>query len=397
MKGTKNNMYRDDTNKFQTIVIGGGQAGLSTGYHLAKRGVPFQILDGSPRIGDAWRNRWDSLRLFNPARYAGLPGMRFPARGDSFPTKDQMADYLLEYARRFRLPVQNGVKVDRLWKEGDRFIIAAGQQRFEAGNVVIAMSNYQIPRIPAFARELHPEIAQLHAHQYRNPSQLREGGVLVVGVGNSGAEIALEAVRSHSTWISGTESGHIPWPIDSLLARFLLVRFVRFFGHHILTVKTPLGRKLRPKLLMTANPLVRVKPKDLAHAGIKRVAKVIGVKEGLPLLTGGRTLDVTNVIWCTGYQHGFPWIDLPIFGEDGEPVHESGIVEKVPGIYFVGLHFLHSMTSATLMGVGRDAERIAVAIAARASEERPALQPSFAQPKVACGEGTLCVPSQTSL
>ena len=351
----------------QTIVIGGGQAGLAVGYHLTQRGIPFRILDANQRTGDAWRNRWDSLRLFNPARYAGLPGMRYPGRGDKFPTKDEIADYLVEYARRFRLPVQHGVKVDRLYKEGNRFVVAAGEQRLEAANVVVAMSNYQVPRRPGFAGALAPEIVQLHSHEYRNTSQLRDGPVLVVGVGNSGAEIAMEAARSHPTWISGKETGHIPWRIDTAIARFFLVRLVRFMGHHVLTVKTPVGRKLRPKLLHAATPLVRVKPGDLLKAGIPSVPRVTGVKDGLPLLADGRTLEVNNVIWCTGYHHGFPWLDLPIFDEGGEPVHEGGIVGKMPGLYFVGLHFLHSMTSATLIGVGRDAERIANVIALRTS------------------------------
>jgi putative flavoprotein involved in K+ transport len=349
----------------QTIVIGGGQAGLSVGYHLAKRGLPFLIVDANHQIGDAWRNRWDSLRLFNPARYAGLPGLRFPARGDTFPTKEQMADYLVDYAHKFQLPVRNGVKVDRLWKEGDRFIMTAGDQRFESENVVVAMANYQMARVPAFAQDLDPGIVQIHSHEYRNPSQLQEGGVLLVGVGNSGADIGIEVSRSHPTWISGKESGHIPWPIESLVARFFLVRFVRFLGHHILTLKTPIGRKLRPKLLHQAPPLVRVKPKDLTDAGIERVPRTVGAKNGLPLLADGRTLDVKNVIWCTGYHHDFPWIDLPIFKGNGEPIHERGIVGKVPGMYFVGLHFLYSMTSATLIGVGRDAERVAKAISLR--------------------------------
>jgi putative flavoprotein involved in K+ transport len=350
----------------RTIVIGGGQAGLSVGYYLAKRGVPFQILDANMRVGDAWRNRWDSLRLFNPARYAGLPGMRFPLRGDKFPTKDEVADYLAGYAERFHLPVRNGIKVDRLWKEGGRFMIAAGSQRFEAENVVVAMANYQVPRMPTFARDLDPAILQLHSHEYRNPAQLQDGGVLIVGMGNSGAEIALEVARSHPTWISGKESGHIPWPIDSLIARFFLVRLVRFMGHHVLTVNTPFGRKLRPKLLTAATPLVRVKPKDLLNAGITQVPKVVGVKGGLPILADDRTLDVKNVIWSTGYHHSFPWIDLPVFDERGEPLHQDGVVTNVPGLYFVGLHFLHSMSSATLIGVGRDAERIARAVASRA-------------------------------
>jgi putative flavoprotein involved in K+ transport len=276
-----------------------------------------------------------------------------------------MADYLAAYAQRFRLPVQNGVRVDRLWREGNRFVLTAGQERYECDNVVVAMANYQVPRIPAFARDLKQGIVQMHAHEYRNPSQLQKGGVLIVGVGNSGADIGIEVARMHSTWISGKESGHIPWQIETFFARFVLVRLMRFVGHHILTVKTPIGRKARPKLLSSAAPLVRVKPYDLDNAGIVRVPRVTGVIDGLPLLEDGRTLEVRNVIWCTGYHHGFPWIDLPVFGKDGEPAHELGIVKKVPGLYFVGLHFLYSMTSATLMGVGRDANRIAKAIASR--------------------------------
>lgn len=356
--------------RIHTVVIGGGQAGLSVGYHLAKRGLPFLILDANHRVGDAWRNRWDSLRLFTPARYAGMPGFPFPARGDSFPTKDQMADYLESYAERFQLPVQSGVTVDKLSRQADRFVVSAGGTRFEADQVVVAMANYQKPRVPAFASELDPGILQLHSHEYRNPRQLREGGVLVAGVGNSGADIGIEIARSQKTfsrkvWMSGKESGHIPFRIESALARFLLVRLVRFVGHHVLSVSTPIGRRLRPKLLSRAAPLVRVKPNDLIDAGIELVPRMAAVRNGKPLLADDRTLDVNNVIWCTGYHPGFSWIDLPIFGEDGRPMHERGIVTRVPGLYFVGLHFLYSMTSATVLGVGRDAERIARAIEAR--------------------------------
>ena len=346
----------------QTIIIGGGQAGLSVGYHLAKRGLPFVILDASKRIGDAWRDRWDSLRLFTPARYAGLPGLPFPGRGDAFPSKNQMADYLESYAERFRLQVRNGVRVDSLSKQGERFVVTAGGQRFESQQVVVAMANYQNPKVPEFAGELDPGILQLHSHDYRNLSQLQEGGVLVVGVGNSGADIGIEVARTHQTWLSGKESGHVPFPIDTFIARFLLVRLVRFVGHHVLSVATPIGRKLRPKLLSQTNPLVRVKPQDLVNAGIERVSKVVGVRDGRPLLADDRVLNAKNVIWCTGYHPGFSWIDLPIFGADGQPMHESGIVTQVPGMYFVGLHYLYSMTSATVVGVGRDAERVAKAI-----------------------------------
>jgi putative flavoprotein involved in K+ transport len=369
--------------KIQTAVIGGGQAGLSVGYYLAKRGLPFLILDAHPRVGDAWRNRWDSLRLFTPARYAGLPGMQFRAPGDSFPNKEQVADYMVDYAQRFRLPVLNGMRVNRLWQEGGRFVMDAGSQRFESENVVVAMANYQIPRIPDFASELDAGITQLHSHHYQNPSQLRPGRVLIVGVGNSGADIGIEVAQTHPTLMSGKESGHVPFRIETFIARNFLVRLVRFVGHHVLSVKTPIGRKARPKLLHQASPLVRVKPKDLIDAGIERVPRTVGVKNGLPVLADGRVLDVQNVIWCTGYRHNFPWIDLPIFAENGDPIHDNGIVQGLPGVYFVGLHFLYAMSSATLIGVGRDAERIVKAISSRAQsssreiEEREQAEPDL--------------------
>jgi putative flavoprotein involved in K+ transport len=354
-----------DAQHTHTVVIGGGQAGLTVGYHLAQRGIPFVILDAHSRVGDAWRNRWDSLRLFTPSRYAGLPGLPFPGRGDAFLTKDQVADFLESYAQRFHLPVKTGVKVDRLSKEGARFVTTAGDLRFESENVVVAMANYQVPRAPEFARELDPSIVQLHSHEYRNPNQLRDGGVLVVGVGNSGADIGLEVAQTHPTWMSGKESGHIPFRIESFIARNFLVRLVRFVGHHLLTVSTPIGRKVRPKMLAKAAPLVRVKPQDLMDAGIERVSRVVGVREGRPLLADDRTLEVNNVIWCTGYHPGFSWIQLPIFGEDGRPDHERGIVKRMPGMYFVGLHFLYAMSSATLIGVSRDAKRVVKALASR--------------------------------
>ena len=354
-----------DTQHTHTVVIGGGQAGLTVGYYLRKRGIPFVILDAHPRVGDAWRRRWDSLRLFTPSRYAGLPGLSFPGRGDAFLTKDQVADYLQNYAERFRLPVTNGVKVDSLSKEGQRFVTTAGDLRFESENVVVAMANYQVPRVPEFAHDLDPSIVQWHSHDYRNPAQLKDGGVLVVGVGKSGADIGLEVAQTHPTWMSGKETGHIPFRIESFIARNFLVRLVRFVGHHVLTVSTPIGRKVRPKMLAKAAPLVRVKPQDLIDAGIERVPRVVGVREGRPLLADDRTLDVNNVIWCTGYQPGFSWIQLPIFGEDGRPDHERGIVKRMPGMYFVGLHFLYAMSSATLIGVSRDAERVVKALASR--------------------------------
>ena len=352
--------------RVNTLVIGGGQAGLSAGYHLKKRGVPFLILDACDRVGDVWRKRWDSLRLFTPARFAGLDGLPFPAPPHSFPTKDEMADFLETYARTFALPVRTGVRVERLSRKGTGFLVVAGAQRFEAENVVVAMSHYQQPRVPPFAGELAGDIVQLHSADYLSPSQLRPGRVLVVGAGNSGAEIALEVVVNHETWLAGRDTGHVPFRIDGLAARLGLVRLVlRVLFHRILTVATPIGRAVRPKVLHSGGPLIRVKPADLSATGVQRAARVVGVRNGLPLLADGRVLDVANVVWCTGFHPGFSWIDLAVFGPDGEPQHERGVVPGQPGLYFVGLHFLYAFSSTMIHGVGRDAARIADAVAAR--------------------------------
>jgi putative flavoprotein involved in K+ transport len=194
------------TLNFDTIVIGGGQAGLATGYFLKRQGVDFIILDANERIGDAWRNRWDSLRLFTPALFDGLPGMPFPAPAYYFPTKDEMADYLQSYAARFDLPVRKEMRVDRLSRVGDRYKLAVGDLNFEANNVVVAMSDWQKPKVPTFAKKLDPAIVQMHSSEYQNPSQLRDGGVLLVGAGNSGAEIAMDLAYERPTWLSGRDT-----------------------------------------------------------------------------------------------------------------------------------------------------------------------------------------------
>jgi putative flavoprotein involved in K+ transport len=358
---------RSEHEYVETLVVGGGQAGLSVGYHLARRGLPFMILEANERIGDSWRGRWDSLRLFTPGRYSSLDGMGFPGPPRVLPTKDEVADYLEAYAARFELPVRTGIRVDRLSRDGGRFVVSAGGRRFEADNVVVAMATHQVPFVPPFASELDPRIVQLHAGQYQNPSQLGDGGVLAVGVGNSGGEIALEIASDHPTWLAGRESGHVPVRIEGAVARYVLQPLLfRFIGHYVLTVDTPIGRRVRPKLLSHGAPLVRVKPKDLAAAGIDRVPRVKGVRNGLPLLEDERILDVPNVVWCTGFRPDLSWIDLPVFGEDSkEPKHHRGIVADQPGLFFVGLFFLYSMSSGFFRGVGRDAEHVVKAIAAR--------------------------------
>jgi len=350
------------------IVIGGGQAGLSVGYHLARAGLRFIILDANRHVRDSWRSRWDSLRLFTPARFNGLDGMPFPAPASYFPTKDEMADYLDEYASRFQLPVRNGVRVDRLWTRGEHFVVSAGSLEFEAAQVVVAMARYQQPKWPEFADELSGRILQVHSADYRNVRQLRPGGVLVVGAGNSGADIALEAAAAgHEVWLAGRDVGQVPFRPGSFLGRNLLQPLVLgFVFTHVLNVRTPFGRKAQRGARTRAVPLIRVKRSDLAAAGIQRAPRVVGALNGHPLLEDGRTIEVNNVIWCSGFHPGFDWIELPVFDAEGEPRHRSGVVESHPGLYFVGLPFLHSMSSSMVGGVGRDAARVVAAIAQRA-------------------------------
>jgi putative flavoprotein involved in K+ transport len=341
-----------------TVVIGGSQAGLAIGYFLKKRSLPFVILDENERIGNAWRKRWDSLCLFTPARYNGMPGMPFPRRPWAYPTKDEIAGYLEAYARAFELPVRTGVKVDRLAKTGDRFEVKCGQQTLFAENVVVATGAFNNTRVPSFARELDERIVQLHSKDYRNPSQIQAGGVLVVGAGNSGAEIAMELAPHHQTWLSGPDTGQEPARAGTRLDHLLTP--MMWFVATRLTVKTALGRKLRDHFLDPPRgiPLGRVRRKDFAPAGIKRVPRTTGVNNGYPLLEDGTVLTVSNVIWCTGFRPDYHWIDLSLPTHNGLPIHDRGIVESCPGLYFVGLLFLYSLSSALVGGVGRDAEHI---------------------------------------
>jgi putative flavoprotein involved in K+ transport len=352
------------------VVIGGGQAGLAIGYYLKEQERDFVILDAGDRIGDAWRRRWDSLWLFTPAALSCLPGMPFPFPGGYFPTKDETADYLEEYARKFDLPVRLGLHVDSLRREGDGYLASAGEERYLAENVVVATGPYHTPRIPDFAGRLDPSITQLHSSAYRNPDQIPEGDVLVVGAGNSGAEISLELAATRKTYLSGRDTGYVPGGVHQRrLPRHIL--FGWFVGSWLLsrlTVDTRLGQKGREFNRSQGTPLFRLSPRDLMQAGVERVPRVEGVVDGKPKLADGRALEVASVVWATGFRPDFGWIELPILGENGYPLQYRGVVESAPGLYFLGLPFQHTFGSAVIGGVGKDARYIAEHITERATE-----------------------------
>lgn len=365
----------DGIESIPTVIIGGGQAGLVMGYHLQQAGERFVILDAQPRIGDTWRNRWDSLRLFSFPKYSSLPGWRIPV--SSFPTHNEMADYLEAYARHFDLPVQSGVRVTLLSRSGDDFRLETSHGELRCKRVVIATGGYQIPVVPDFAAELDAGIRQLHSSAYRNPDQL-EGAVLVVGAGNSGAEIALEATRSdHPTWLAGRHPGQVPFRIETRRAR-VLIPLVMFAFRRVLTLDTPIGRKMRQPAVEHGTPLVRTKLSDLEAAGVQGVGRVAFVREGLPVTEDGEVLEPKTVVWCTGYRPEYSWIDLPVTDAAGHPITERG-VSPVTGLYFIGLEFQYAAASSTIQGLDQDARYLLRAMAKQDSTRQvPVQEPAAA-------------------
>jgi putative flavoprotein involved in K+ transport len=361
-----------DPVRVETVVIGAGQAGLSAGYHLARRGREFVILDAGRRVGDNWRAHWDSLRLYSPARVASLPGMRFPAPPASYPTKDQMADFLETYAASFDLPVRTGVRVARLAREDGGYLVTTDGPSFRCDNVVVASGTFgRAPYVPGFAGELDPGILQLHSSAYKNPAQLRPGRVLVVGASHSGGDIAYEAgMAGHPTVLSGRIQGEVPFDIDRRPAH-VVFPVLYFLAKHVLTLRTPLGRKLRPEVRRHGGPLIRVKRADLTRAGVElAAARTAGVRDGRPVLEGGRVVEAANLVWCTGFRHDFSWIDLPVIGDDGWPLETRGVVPSSPGLYFAGLAFQYAFASMLIGGAGRDAEYVVRHLCARPAADR---------------------------
>jgi putative flavoprotein involved in K+ transport len=339
---------------YDTIVIGAGQAGLSAGYHLAKRGKPFLILDSSDRVGGSWANRWDSLRLFTPASRDSLPGMELGG-GYTFPTCEELLDYLERYVDRFDLPVRLGVAVDGLFREGDRFRVTAGDEAFEADNVILAVGAHRVPKTPSFAADLDAGIVQLHSVEYRNPAQLAPGTVLIVGAGNSGVEIGVEVAKTHPVLLAGRNVGQLPIDTRNWQGR-LMFPLIWWTWEHVMTEKKKPGRKVQAEVLQGhSEPLIRQKEKDIKAAGITRTARISGTVDGRPQTEDGEVLDVTNVIWATGFKPDFGWIAVPGLDASGRLDSDRGAVKGQPGLYVLGQEFQYMFNSHTVGGVGKDA------------------------------------------
>ena len=346
------------TIRTDVLVIGGGQAGLAAGYHLQRRGFDFRIVEADARIGDVWRRRYDSLLLYSLAGYDALPGVPFPLPKSAFPTGRQMADYLESYAAHLELPVDTGVRIDRLetpGAESEPFVAIAGDHRYEAGQVIVATGTFQKPHVPALAAELDPQIRQLHSSEYRNPAQLADGPALVVGLSHSGSDIAHDIAATHQVILSGKAHGQIPVPLDTWRGR-LGFRVVAAFARHVATLDSPIGRRMAPEVKKGGGPLLRWRKPELLAAGVELTdVRTTGVEDGKPVLGDGRVLDVANVIWCTGFRSDYGWISPPLpVDELGTPEQYRG-VSGVPGLYFMGLVFQYSFASMNVHGVSRDA------------------------------------------
>jgi putative flavoprotein involved in K+ transport len=350
----------------ETVVVGAGQSGLAAGYHLAQRGLPFVILDAGEQVGDTWRSRWDSLRLFTPGRFSSLPGYANPAGPAGFAGKEEFADYLAAYAERFALPVRCGVRVHQAVVRGDGFELDTSAGPVAATHLVVAAGHTGLPHRPSFAEGLDGGIRQLHASEYRNPRSTPGDTVLVVGAGTSGAEIALELAATRTVVLAGRPTPHIPDAVFRYAGRpywFLVDR--------LLTIDTPPGRRVAAGFGRRGAPLIRVSMRQVEDAGVTRVPAVTGVTGGQPRTVDGPLPRVDTVIWATGYRPDLRWLPPLDVDDVGVPRTDRGVAADLRGLYFLGLPFQYALTSALIGGVGRDAAYIADRIAREAAVPVP--------------------------
>jgi len=349
------------------IIIGGGQSGLALGYHLARQGRRFLILDAADQVGHSWRSRWDSLRLITPCPYNDLPGMPFPGEPWSFPTKDEVASYLAHYAKTFDLPLRLGTRVTSVRRVGDAYEVRTADTSIEAHSVVCATGPFQRPHLPLDTQWASPSLLQLHSTQYRNPSHLPPGKVLVVGCGNSGAGIARELAATHEVHLALGRTGVTP--------RRMLGRDFFWWAHRLRLMDVTRDSWLGQKMRQEPDSIIGPGPEELARAhGIVLRPRVRSVEGHRATFEDGGVLEVGTLLWATGFRPDYDWLEVPVLDARGAPVHQRGITAS-PGLYFLGLKWLYRPNSSLLGGVGRDAAFLAAHLAERAGHSRSAASP----------------------
>jgi putative flavoprotein involved in K+ transport len=341
---------RDDV-----VVIGAGQAGLAMGYYLRRQGRRFAILDGADSIGAAWRSRWDSLVLFTPRRYDGLPGLDFPGDPDGYPTRDEVIAYLEEYATTFDLPLQLASPVRALTRDEGRFLVELDDRSIAADQVVVATGPFQLPRVPKLAGDLAPEVFQAHSTGYRNPRGVPEGTILVVGGGNTGFQIVKELSETRTVHLS-VGSRQTPLP-QRLLGRDLFWWLTKT-GLLAKTVDSRIGRRMRHR-----DTLIGSSPREIKRHGVALKPRAVSASGRVVRFADGSELAVDGVIWATGYRPDYSRIREPVLDAEGNASHRRGVTD-VPGLYFLGLTWQHTRGSALLGWVKDDAGFVAERIAA---------------------------------
>ena len=336
-------------------VVGGGQAGLAIGWHLAQQGRRFVVLEAGAELGHVWRDRWDTLKLFTPAQHDALPGMAFPAPADTYPTKDPVADYLRDYARAFELPVRLNARVTELRRLKDgRFELRTTSDIFRARQVVVATGPFQVPFIPGAAKGLDVSVTQVHSAAYRNHRQLPDGPVLVVGGGNSGFQIAEELAASRQVDLSVAERAPM---LPQRLAGKDLFWWLGRLGLLRVTVDSRLGRRAsRREFIIGTNK------RRLRKAGVRFRPRLADAQGRTVRFADGSALDVSTVVWATGYRSDYGWVSIPGVVDNGRVVHRRGVTD-IPGLYFLGLSWQHTRGSALLGFVKDDAAYLADRIA----------------------------------
>ncbi len=344
------------------LVVGAAQAGLGAAYELTREpGLDVLVLDGQP-VGQSWRDRWDSLTLFTPRRFSGLPGLRFPRASSRCPSRLEMADYLQSYADRFALPVRTGVRVTRLRREDGVFVASTDQGEVRAAQVVLATGPFHRPFVPDAARGLHEDVHQLHSYDYRRPAQLPSGDVLVVGGGNSAAQLAVELASTHLVTVAS------PGPLWYLPEDVLGISMY-WWTYLTGILNADKDAKISRYIRRRGDAIVGKQLEELVEAGEVQLHphRVVSGSGRVVVLEDGTALPVSTVLWCTGFRPETSWLDLPgALNDRGEPLHDEG-ASPVPGLHWMGLPWQTRLNSSIIDGVHRDARRTAERVrAARA-------------------------------